>query len=267
MDEKDIELNEELDEDTPEEEFEVEVEEDPDTEEEIKYETDEEGNVIIPDDDDDEEENPAPATEPERDPEPDPRDVENERLRKRLEAVEAQAKDTLKKMGVEEDDIQKGLAQLAAEADDTPVDEYLKKQEEARKAQEEANKAKVKEYEERAKADFEELKAAYPEFAEYKSLFDLPVAVRSKFGHFRELGLSVKEAYSAANPDGIRSTVASAAKKQAKNDGKAHLKSAVSKGASGNSITIPKDELQSWMDDLGISKEEAIKLYKKTLSK
>ena len=55
MDEqKDIELEDELDEDTPEVEDAVEDEDEPDTEEDIKYETDEDGNVIIPDDDDEE---------------------------------------------------------------------------------------------------------------------------------------------------------------------------------------------------------------------
>lgn len=271
MDEKEIKLEEELDEDVLAEEIEDEDEaETLEDEKEIEYETDEDGNVIIPDDsekEDEEETAEEPEKEEENEPQVDPKDEENERLRKKLSALEMQAKDTLKKLGVEEEDVQKGLAQVAAEAEDTPVDEYLKKQEEALKAKEQADIARTKKYEEQAKADFEELKVLYPELSNYKSLFDLPKEVRQTFGRCRDLGLSVKESYAAANPDGIRNAAASAGKTIAKNDSKAHLKSSVPKRVSTNTITIPKDELQSWMDDLGVSKKEAIELYKQTLSK
>lgn len=79
------------------------------------------------------------------------------------------------------------------------------------------------------------------------------------------MGLGAKEAYAAANPDGIRSSVAASAKQQAANNGKAHLRSAVPKGAADHSTRLTKAEMsimrQVFPDK---SDKEIISLYKKT---
>lgn len=285
MDENEIKQDEELDEeiDTDEEMLtDVDEDEDEDHEEDpVEFETDDDGNVIIPGDGEDEDADdadskdgddpaPAPATEeePKTEEEPDPRDDEKESLKRQLKAMTALSRDMLKKMGVSEEDVMKGMAQLAAEASDgeESAEEYLKKIEDELKKQEEAEIAEYKKYEAMAKADLAELKALYPELADLKDLRDLPRDIRSKFAKYRDMGLTVQEAYSAANPDGIRKSAAEAATKAAKkvDSGKSHLKSSVPKGANSNRITIPRETIQEWMEDLGVSREEAIRIYLKT---
>lgn len=283
MDENEIKQDEELDEeiDTDEEILtDVDEDEDEDHEEDlIEFETDEDGNVIIPGDDEDaddadskDEDDPAPAPATEEEPKTeeklDPRDDEKESLKRQLKAMTALSRDMLKKMGVSEEDVMKGMAQLAAEASDgeESAEEYLKKIEDELKRQEEAEIAEYKKYEEMAKADLAELKTLYPELADLKDLRDLPRDILSEFAKYRGMGLTAQKAYGAANPDGIRKSAAEAATKAAKkvDSGKAHLKSSVPKGANSNSTTIPKDVVQEWMDDLGVSREEAIRLYLKT---
>lgn len=283
MDENEIKQDEELDEeiDTDEEMLtDVDEDEDEDHEEDpVEFETDEDGNVIIPGDDEDaddadskDEDDPAPAPateeEPKTEEEPDPRDDEKESLKRQLKAMTALSRVMLKKMGVSEEDVMKGMAQLAAEASDgeESAEEYLKKIEDDLAKEEESARAEKKKYEEMAKSDLAELKSLYPELSGIKDLKELPRNVLLEFAKYRDMGLSVQKAYSAANPDGIRKSAAEAATKAAKklDSGKAHLKSSVPKGANSNSTTIPKEVVQEWMDDLGVSQEEAIRLYLKT---
>lgn len=283
-DENEIKQDEELDEEIDtEEEMSLDVDEDEEEdheEESVEYETDDDGNVIIPGDDEDEgnadgkdEDDAVPATEteehPETEEEPDPRDVENERLKKRLKAITTLSREMLKKMGVTEEDVMKGLAQLATEASDgdESADEYLKKIEDDLAKEEESARAEKKKYEEMAKSDLAELKSLYPELSELKDLKELPRNVLLEFAKYRDMGLSVQKAYSAANPDGIRKSAAEAATKAAKkvDSGKSHLRSSVPKGANSNSTTIPREEIQEWMDNLGVSREEAIRIYMKTI--
>ena len=285
MDANEIKQDEELDEEIDtDEEMLTDVDEDEDEdheEEEVEFETDDEGNVIIPGDEEEteseeskDEDDPAPATEPapeetpKTEEEPDPRDVENERLKKRLKAITTLSREMLKKMGVTEEDVMKGMAQLATEASDgdESADEYLKKIEDDLAKEEDSARAEKKKYEEMAKSDLAELKSLYPELSGIKDLKELPRNVLLEFAKYRDMGLSVQKAYSAANPDGIRKSAAEAATKAAKkvDSGKAHLKSSVPKGANSNSTTIPKEVVQEWMDDLGVSREEAIRLYLKT---
>lgn len=283
MDENEIKQDEELDEeiDTDEEMLtDVDEDEDEDHEEDpVEFETDDDGNVIIPGDDEDaddadskDEDDPAPAPateeEPKTEEEPDPRDDEKESLKRQLKAMTALSRVMLKKMGVSEEDVMKGMAQLAAEASDgeESADEYLKKIEDDLAKEEESARAEKKKYEEMAKSDLAELKSLYPELSGIKDLKELPRNVLLEFAKYRDMGLSVQKAYSAANPDGIRKSAAEAATKAAKkvDSGKAHLKSSVPKGANSNSVTIPKEVVQEWMDDLGVSQEEAIRLYLKT---
>lgn len=283
MDENEIKQDEELDEeiDTDEEMLtDVDEDEDEDHEEDpVEFETDEDGNVIIPGDDEDaddadskDEDDPAPAPateeEPKTEEEPDPRDDEKESLKRQLKAMTALSRVMLKKMGVSEEDVMKGMAQLAAEASDgeESAEEYLEKIEDDLEKEEESARAEKKKYEEMAKSDLAELKSLYPELSGIKDLKELPRNVLLEFAKYRDMGLSAQKAYSAANPDGIRKSAAEAATKAAKkvDSGKAHLKSSVPKGANSNSTTIPKEVVQEWMDDLGVSREEAIRLYLKT---
>lgn len=285
MDEKEMDLEEEIEE-TVEDETDVEdieeaeyVEETVDEsgeerDEEFEFELDEDGNVIIPGDDAEE-----PAPEPEADKQEAPEankepDAEIDAFRERAAKTESeyeelmsQVRDTLKKLGVDEKDALRGLAQLAADADDVPIEEYLKKRTDDLNAEKASRIAEAQKYEAMAASDLAELKGVYPEFKDYKSLTDMPRDVLMKFARFRDLGLSAKEAYSAANPDGIRAATAEAAKASAKNDNKSHLRSSVPKGANVSAKVIPKEELESWMEDLGVSREEAIKLYLKTKQK
>ena len=78
-------------------------------------------------------------------------------------------------------------------------------------------------------------------------------------------GLSVKEAYSAANPDLVRSSAAKAAKKSS--SGKEHLRSVTGKGVTGKSdIVIPSREMATLRELFpGKSDAEIRKLYKATI--
>jgi hypothetical protein len=159
----------------------------------------------------------------------------------------------------------KGLAQIAADSDGVDVDAYLTERKTA--LEEEAKKAKAdaEAFEAMAAADLAELQATYPETQAYKHIAQMPKEVLHKFAQFRDKGLSAKEAYAAANPDGIRTTVASSVKKQTAGGGKQHLTSTVPKGANGGTVTVPKATIREWAEDLGVSEKEALDLYKKTL--
>lgn len=267
MEENEMNLEEEVEETETEESAE-------ESEDDFDFELDENGDAIFRDEEGETEDG-EPATETaeekedstpsEEEPKEDQRDIENANLRKRVSDLESQAKDTLKKLGIEEDDVQMGLARLAADAEDKPLEEYLKKREEEAEARMAAQLAQQAKYEAMEKADFAELKATYPEFRNVNSLRDLPRDVLIRFAQLRDLGLSAKEAYSAANCDGIRATTATSTKSNATDNGKSHLKSAVPKSTNTETKTIPKKVVKEWMEDLGVSEEEAKRLYLKTL--
>lgn len=251
-----------------------------------EFEYDEEGNIIIPDvveDDEDAtedvEEEPSEKAEKEQTEDGEEtfeekveatptESVESQKvaeLERELAALRSQAKDTLAKLGVKDEDITKGLATLAAEASEMSVEDYLKQRTEAQKNEEaQALLARMK-FEQMAQADLRELQAAFPETKGYSHIRDLPDEVLKKFGKFRDMGLSAKEAYSAANPDGIRNNVASAVKKQSLQNTKSHLHSNVPKGSKDNGITMTKSELAYWRDLFpGKSDREIMQLYKNT---
>ena len=93
---------------------------------------------------------------------------------------------------------------------------------------------------------------------------ELPDEVKAKFGAFRNKGLSAKEAYAAANPDGIRTTVATAVKKQAQHDSKAHLKSSVPKSSKDTGVKMTRSELAEYREMFPhLSDKEINDLYKK----
>lgn len=231
------------------------------------FEYDENGDLIIPEgidagstsnEDTAEEENPAA--------EPDPRDAELISLREELEALRSQSKDTLKKLGVDTEDVMDGLAQVAAESADIPKDEYKQQREEARKAEIAAEAKRISDFETLAAKDLAELKEIYPETKAYKHVRDMPDEVLKKFAHNRNLGLGAKEAYAAANIDGIRSGAAATGKRQAMNESKAHLQASSPKSAGQNTVRIPAKDMEMWRGMFpNKSVKELAALYKKTL--
>ena len=273
-----------------------EVAEDGDNE----FEYDDEGNIVIPDvefdedellDEDSEETEEEPTEEAEEEKEdgesdevtaeeqkeaeksaeevttePDPRDAEIESLRKRLQKIESQSKDTLKKLGKNSEDIIEGLIELAAEVDDQTPAEYKEKREKEERELAARQMMQNQLFEAKAASDLKELHDAYPETQKYKHIKDLPEGVRQEFGKYRDLGLSAKKAYAAANPDGIRTDTATAVKKQVQHASKDHLKSSVPKPSKSDAVSMSKAELAYWKELFpDKSTEDLKKLYKQSL--
>lgn len=265
-----------------------------DTDDEFEY--DDEGNIIIPDVTDDEDvekdedgESDDDETDPddeqgddsdddadkgadESDAEPekdttDDKDKRIEELEKELTALKAQGRDTLTKLGAKEtSDVLKGLEELSAEADDIPVEEYRKKK--AVSEQDEAARRLYQETEFKKKmaADLAEVQKYYPETKGMKMITE--ISNFAAFGKFRDLGLTPKEAYAAANADGVRESVAKSVKQQLLNGTKNHLQSAVPKGSKDNSITMSSKTLAEWRDLFpDKSDKEIIALYKESYKK
>lgn len=262
-----------------------------------EFEYDEEGNIVIPDVEFDPEEDElgedteeeTPEEEPEEEgedgesdevtaeeqkeeetpeeatTEPDPRDTEIADLKARLKAIESQAKATLKTIGVEEEDALAGLVKVAADAENKTPEQY--NAEKAKKENDEIarNMLRNQLFEAKAAADLKELHEAYPETRQYKHIKELPPEILKTFGAQRDAGFSVKQAYAAANPDGIRKDVATSVKKQAQHDTKAHLKSSVPKPSKSDGVTMSKAELRELKELFPhLSTAEITKLYKQT---
>ena len=246
------------------------------------FEYDEDGNIVIPDatEEDAEEdleeieedvEDSTPGTAEDETPSKtdDAQDAENARVREleaRLERLQAQAKDTLKKLGVETDDALAGLTRLAAEADGVTPAEYAKRQAQEKTLAQARQLLQQTEFEKKASADLAALHAAYPDTRQYSNIRDIPNLKR--FGDLRDLGLSPKEAYAAANPDGVRTNVADAVKKQSLADTKGHLRSAVPRGSHDTAPKMSRSELAQWRDIFpDLSDKEILKLYRQTEDK
>lgn len=278
------ELDEELEPDTENEDIDGNDNNIDDNGQDDEFEYDEDGNIIIPEviDEDDEEDEEAEKNQDEKtdnnknegleksdevvEPDtkkPDEKDEEIAKLKNELNALKIQGKETLSKLGVSSDDVLEGLERLAAESDDISLDEYKKN-----KAESERNNAALKmlqkaEFEKKMAADLAEVQAAYPETKKYSKMTEIDNF--AKFGKFRDLGLSPKEAYAAANPDGVRQDVANAVKQKSLNN-KEHLQSAVPKGSKDSSVVMPKKVLAEWRDLFpNKSDKELIELYKKTI--
>ena len=268
---------------------------DDETEKDDEFEYDDDGNIIIPDviededrdddaddteddtddedegDDGDEDKEPK---EPEAKPEgKDEKDAQIEALQKKLEAqgkeyeaLKAQSADTLAKLGVKSDNVLEGLEKVAAESDDMSLDDYRKKKAESQREDAARRLYQQVEFEKKMQSDFAEIQREFPETRNLKSLREIENL--AKFGRFRDLGLSPKEAYAAANPDGVRKSVAAATKQQSLNETKAHLKSAVPAGSKDDGIAISKKELIEWRDLFpNLSDKEISKLYKESAKK
>lgn len=256
-----------------------------------EFEYDEEGNIIIPDvvedsDDDSVVEESEDGSETEQDesteqqtdnadegeksdpeqPVEDERDKRIAELERKNKALESQGKETLKKLGVETDNVLEGLEKLAAEADDIPIEEYRKKRAESARDEEARLLLQRTEFEKKMKADLAELQSAYPETKKLTSITQ--VQNFAEFGRLRDMGLTPKQAYAAANPDGVRENVAAAVKQQSLNETKQHLQSAVPKKAKGDTITMTRKELLEWRDLFpDKSDKEIIALYKNSATK
>lgn len=267
---------------------------DDDTEKDDEFEYDDDGNIIIPDviededqdedgdddaadtddDTDDEDEGDDGSDgedkepkEPEAKPEgKDEKDVQIESLKKELDALKAQSADTLAKLGVKSDNVLEGLEKVAAESDDMSLDEYRKKKAESQRDDAARKLYQQAEFEKKMQSDFAEIQREFPETRGLKSLREIENL--AKFGRFRDLGLSPKEAYAAANPDSVRKSVAAATKQQSLNETKAHLKSAVPAGSKDDGIAISKKELREWRDLFpNLSDKEISKLYRESAKK
>lgn len=267
---------------------------DDDTEKDDEFEYDDDGNIIIPDviededqdedgdddaadtdDDTDDEDEGDDGTddedkepkEPEAKPEgKDEKDAQIESLKKELDALKAQSADTLAKLGVKSDNVLEGLEKVAAESDDMSLDEYRKKKAESQRDDAARKLYQQAEFEKKMQSDFAEIQREFPETRGLKSLREIENL--AKFGRFRDLGLSPKEAYAAANPDSVRKSVAAATKQQSLNETKAHLKSAVPAGSKDDGIAISKKELREWRDLFpNLSDKEISKLYRESAKK
>ena len=251
-----------------------------------EFEYDDEGNIIIPDviedeeqveedgeddadsddgtdDEDKGEEQPEPEAKPEG---KDDKDARYETLKKEYDALKSQSADTLAKLGVKSDNVLEGLEKVAAESEDLSLEDYRKKKAESQRNEEARRLYQQVEFEKKMKADLEEIQREYPETRNLKSLTEIDNL--AKFGRFRDLGLSAKEAYAAANADGVRKSVAAATKQQSLNGTKAHLKSAVPAGSKDDGIAISQRELAEWRDLFpDLSDKEIRQLYKESAKK
>lgn len=265
-----------------------------DTDQDDEFEYDDEGNIVIPDVTEDEEtdgldddtaeegdddaanaapenedkgaaeETPAPA--PQKDADKEALKREKETAERELEALKKQTLETLSKLGIKADSALEGLEKAAAESDDMSLEDYRKKKAEAQRNDEARRLYQQVEFEKKMKADFAEIQREYPETRSLKSLTEIENL--GKFGRFRDMGLSPKEAYAAANPDSMRRSVAAATKQQSLNDTKAHLKSAVPVGSKDDGIVMTKRELAEWRDLFpNLSDKEISKLYRDSAKK
>lgn len=173
----------------------------------------------------------------------DPKDKEIERLKRELEDYKSDTKAAIKKLGGTSDDPLDDLERMAAETEGKSLDKYRADRASEKRIADAQALIRNQQFERIAAADLAELHAAYPETRQYKHVRELPDEVKAKFGAFRNKGLSAKEAYAAANPDGIRTTVATAVKKQAQHDSKAHLKSSVPKSSKDTGVKMTRSEL------------------------
>lgn len=189
-------------------------------------------------------------------------DEEKEALRRELARFKSQTKDTLKKLGVKEsDDPLTDLARLAAEANNETLEEYQRKRAEQESADEAQRFMRAAKFEAKMAADLAEVHAAYPSTRGYTSVKQLPNF--SEFARLRDLGVSPKQAYIAANPDAVTAAAAESARQRSMNDGKGHLKPAVRKSSKDNSLVLSRKDMAMYRDAFpNLSDKEILALYK-----
>lgn len=204
----------------------------------------------------------APDNAPAKADKADEPDEEKEALRRELARFKSQTKDTLKKLGVKEsDDPLTDLARLAAEANNETLEEYQRKRAEQESADEAQRFMRAAKFEAKMAADLAEVHAAYPSTRGYTSVKQLPNF--SEFARLRDLGVSPKQAYIAANPDAVTAAAAESARQRSMNDGKGHLKPAVRKSSKDNSLVLSKKDMAMYRDAFpNLSDKEILALYK-----
>lgn len=249
-------------------EIEEPIEEELEVEEDDELEYDDDGNIVIDGDDDlnDEENVAEDEADEEEIPEEDAKEREikslTERL-KRYEALEAQAKDTLSKLGVTDEDTIAGLVKLAAETEDKTSEEYVKARTETERLEAAKKLLAKQEFDNLKRADLEALKPHCPELRDLDDLEKMENF--TEFAKFRDMGLTPVQAYSAANPGGIRKNAAEAGKRSARNDSKAHLHSNVPRSSGPAGVKISREEMAMLKSALGEDKsdKEIYEIYKK----
>ena len=232
-----------------------------DSDEELEY--DDEGNVIVAESDE-------TVTKADNEAEPESKPVDTEKddskydnLKKKYNDRESLIKDVLKTVGIDEADIDQGLAKLAAETEGVTVEEFLKKRAETLKAEEAQRLYNQMLLDRMVAKDMSELHSAFPETKDIVKFEDIPNARR--YAELRDLGLSVQEAYNAANPEGRRTAIANSVKQQTINASKSHLKSNVPIASKDTSVKISRAEMETMRDLFpDKSNKELVALYKKT---
>ena len=184
-------------------------------------------------------------------------------MKRKYDDREAIIKDVLKAMGINADNVDEGLLRLAADAEDMTVEEYTKKRDEKRTMEEAQRLYREVMMEKMVQSDLNELHTLFPETKGITKFEGIPNCKR--YAELRDKGLSVKEAYSAANPDGRREAIVNSVKQQTINASKSHLKSNVPIASKDTSVKITRGEMAQ-MRDLFPDKsdKELIALYKKT---
>lgn len=229
---------------------------DPADDEVLEY--DEDGNVIVAESDNDE----AAAQDEERETNP-PQVPDAPHTEQRYDKREEMLRDLLKAMGVETDDLDKGLAQLTADTKGVTVEAYNQELDEARRTAEAQKVYRELMLQRMIDSDMKELHSLFPETKTVAKFEELPNAKR--YAELRDLGLSPKEAYSAANPEARREAVAASVKQQAINASKSHLKSNVPIASKDTSVKISRGDMEMYREMFpGKSDKEIIALYKKT---
>lgn len=257
--EQDIDVDEEFDTDVEEtENEEIEITDD----EELEY--DDDGNVIEAESED----NDVTAQVEERDTnDTDTKETvsskEDINLRKKYDDREAMIKDLLNAMGIEVDNVDDGLIKLVTDATGDTEEQYKKKREDARKTEEAQRVYREVMMERMIASDMAELHSLFPETKSIAKFEELPNCRR--YAELRDKGLSVREAYSAANPEVRRETIVNSVKQQTINASKAHLKSNVPIASRDTSVKITRGEMEQ-MRELFPDKsdKELVALYKKT---
>lgn len=206
-----------------------------DYEDDLEY--DDDGNVVIPDDDASADTTATEEEDPPKEEAPDPRDEEIARLTARNKLVEDQARDALKAIGYEGDDVVKGLTKLAAESVGKTEEQYTADKEAAERIKQAEALLKEKELEELMVEDLAAIKATYKVAEKFASVREFPGV--EEFARMRYAGVSPEKAFAAAHLD----LVVTEKTRQPVADSKSHLRSSVPKGAKDTSVSIPSDEL------------------------
>ena len=122
-------------------------------------------------------------------------------------------------------------------------------------------------FDEKIRSDLAAVQRAYPETKAYNSVYDFPNF--AKFSQYRDLGLPPEDAYIAANPKSVMTSVADAAKQQTLNlNNKDHLRSNVPKSSKENSTVISKKQMAEYKELFpNLSDKEIVALYKQTIKK